>query len=42
MVVERQTWETDQEIIQLTYRKEQILCDLQDPISVGRQAALQQ
>ena len=42
MVAARQTWEIDQEIVQLTRRKEQILHDLQDPISAGRQAALQQ
>ena len=42
MVAGRQTWEIDQEIVQLTRRKEQILRDLQDPISAGRQATLQQ
>ena len=38
----RQTWEIDQEIVQLTHRKEQILWDLQDPVSAGRRATLQQ
>ena len=38
----RQTWEIDQEIVQLTRRKEEILRDLQDPISAGRRATLQQ
>ena len=42
MVVGRQTWEIDQEIVQLTRRKEEILWNLQDPISAGRQATLQQ
>ena len=42
MAVGRQTWEIDQEIVQLTRRKEQILRDLQDPISAGRWATLQQ
>ena len=42
MAAARQTWDIDQEIIQLTRRKEQILCDLQDPVSAGRQTALQQ
>ena len=31
MVGVRQTWEIDQEIVQLTRRKEQILRDLQEP-----------
>ena len=42
MVAARHTWEIDQEIVQLTCRKEQILLDLQDPISAGKWAALQQ
>ena len=42
MVAARQTWEIDQEIVQLTHRKEQILQDFQDPVSAGRQATLQQ
>ena len=42
MAVGRQTWEIDQEIVQLTRRKEQILRDLQDPVSAGRWATLQQ
>ena len=42
MVAGRQTWEIDQEIVQLTLRKEQILQDLQDPVLAGRQATLQQ
>ena len=37
-----QTWEIDQEIVQLTRCKEEILQDLQDPISAGRWATLQQ
>ena len=42
MVAGRQTWEIDQEIVQLTRCKEQILRDLQDPVSAGRWATLQQ
>ena len=42
MAATRQTWEIDQEIMQLTCRKEQILRDLQDPISTRRRATLQQ
>ena len=42
MVGARQTWEIDQEIVQLTRCKEQILRDLQDPILAGRWATLQQ
>ena len=42
MAAGRQTWEIDQEIVQLTRRKEQILHDLQDPVSAGRQATLLQ
>ena len=42
MVAARHTWEIDQEIVQLTCRKEQILLDLQDPISAGKWTALQQ
>ena len=42
MVAARQTWEIDKEIVQLTRQKEQILQDLQDPVSAGRWATLQQ
>ena len=42
MAAGRQTWEIDQEIVQLTRHKEQILQDLQDPVSAGRWATLQQ
>ena len=42
MVAARQTWEIDQEIVQLTHQKEQILRDLQDPVSARRWAGLQQ
>ena len=42
MAAGRQTWEIDQEIVQLTHCKEQILWDLQDPILAGRRATLQQ
>ena len=42
MAAGRQTWEIDQEIVQLTRHKEQILWDLQDPVSAGRWATLQQ
>ena len=42
MAAARQTWEIDQEIVQLTRQKEQILRDLQDPISARRWATLQQ
>ena len=38
----RQTWEIDQEIVQLTRKKEQILRDIRDPVSVRRWAGLQQ
>ena len=41
MAAARETWEIDQEVVQLTCWKEQILQDLQDPISAGRWAALQ-
>ena len=42
MAAGRQTWEIDQEIVQLTHHKEKILRDLQDPVSAGRWATLQQ
>ena len=42
MAAARQTWEIDQEIVQLTHQKEQILRDIWDPISVRRRAGLQQ
>ena len=42
MVAARQTWEIDQEIVQLTSQKEQILRDIQDPVSMRRWAGLQQ
>ena len=42
MAAVRQTWEIDQEIVQLTRQKEQILRDIRDPVSARRQAGLQQ
>ena len=42
MAAARQTWEIDQEIVQLTRQKEQILRDIWDPISARRWAGLQQ
>ena len=42
MAAARQTWEIDQEIVQLTRQKEQILRDIRDPVSARRRAGLQQ
>ena len=42
MAAARPTFEIDQEIIRLTRVKERLVCDLQDPISAGRRATLQQ
>ena len=42
MAAARQTWEIDQEIVQLTHQKEQTLQDAQDPVSVRRQATVWQ
>ena len=42
MAAARQTWEINQEIVQLTCQKEQILRDIQDPVSARRRAGLQQ
>ena len=42
MVAARQTWKIDQEIVQFTRQKEQILRDILDPVSARRWAGLQQ